>query len=478
MKKKRLLIIPCALLLAALAAAGIAARQFYLERYYVVSCQSAPYEDTARLLSNPYCGWYRIYGYALSDSAPPDMEAMQKNIASDDNELVLLELNLRNYAASDISPTGLAQLESILSAWEASGKQLILRFLYDWDGKARETEPDDISVIKRHMEQAAKAVNRHKSCVYLLQGIFVGNCGEMNNSNYMAAEQMRELAAYLDSVIDKSIFLSVRTPAHYRAISQSFDPLPAEKAFSGAIEARTGLFNDGMLGSASDLGTYGETPLAEAADFNGKGTRAEEIAFQNALCQYVPNGGEAVLDNEYNDFPNAVADLREMHVSYLDCGYDLAVLEKWRGSSYGGDGCFHGGDGCSYIGAHLGYRYAFRSSDCSFDPFRDGTAAFSLTIENSGFANSYRPFSSVVTVLREDGSVCDAIPVRSDARLWKSGESVTLQVPLDVCAYKEGTYRIYYRLSDPALDGRTILFANTLSLSEYGYPIATLTVEK
>lgn len=451
--------------------------QYYLDYYFTVDYQPESYHATNKNLNNPYQGWYRIYGYALSDSEPVNMETVQTAIASDDNQLVLLEINLRNYASSDISAAGLSQLESVLLAWKDSGKQLILRFLYDWNGKAKETEPKDISFIKRHMTQTAEIVNQHTDCIYLMQGIYVGNCGEMNNSNYMSEETMCELAEYLDSVIDKSIYLSVRTPAHYRAISKSFEPLDEKDAFSASLRARLGLFNDGMLGSISDLGTYGETSIADAKEFTDKGTREEEISFQNTLCHYVPNGGEAVLDNEYNDFSNAVTDLRDMHISYLDCGYDLAVLDKWRKAVYDGDDCFRGMDGYSYIGAHLGYRYAIQSSGCSFDTSHDDTATLSITMENSGFSGSYRIFTSTVTVLREDGSVCDTIPASADNRFWKSGETATFDVPLDIRAYKEGSYQIYYQLSDSALE-RNILLANDSKPSEYGYLVGSFTIGK
>ena len=66
----------------------------------------------------------------------------------------------------------------------------------------------------------------------------------MNNSNYMSLEHMRELATHLDSIIDPAIYLSVRTPEHYRIVSRSSEPLSSEDAFSGKISARTGLFND------------------------------------------------------------------------------------------------------------------------------------------------------------------------------------------------------------------------------------------
>lgn len=476
MKKKLPLIISILLILCI--CTGIGAYLFY-DRYYFTSVYETPaYKATNRTLDNPYCGWYHIYGYVPSDTEPVDMKNVQNTISKDTNELVLLEFNLRGYTASDISSAGLSQLEDVLLAWESAGRQMILRFLYDWDGRAREVEPKDISIIKRHMDQTAEIINKHTDHIYLIQGIYVGNVGEMNNSDYMSQENMYELATHLADVIDPSIYLSVRTPAHYRAISKSFEPLSAQEAFSGTIAARTGLYNDGMLGSANDLGTYGAESIALAKDYSGKGTREEELEFQDALCSYVPNGGEVVLDNEFNDLPNAVADLRKMHVSYLDCGHDLAVLNKWKESVYHGNDCFDGMDGFSYIGAHLGYRYTIVASDFTFDTFRDASATMTLSIENSGFSNSYRPFASTVTIVREDGSICDTIPVESDTRFWRSGETVTLTVPLDIRTYGIGSYRIYYKLSDPA-SGRRIRLSNTLGISEeYGCRIAALTINK
>ena len=38
--------------------------------------------------------------------------------------------------------------------------------------------------------------------------------------------------------------------------------------------------------------------------------RMEELAFQEKLCSRVPNGGEVIIDNEYNDLECAIADLK------------------------------------------------------------------------------------------------------------------------------------------------------------------------
>lgn len=473
---KKILLTAFCILFTALSTAGLGIYSFQRYDYFTISYRPMDCPPSSRQLNNPYRGWYHIYGYTLSDAAPIDMEDMAKTIAKDANQLVLLEINLRNYPDCEISSAGLSQLESTLLAWQDAGKQLILRFLYDWNGKARETEPKNISIIKRHMEQTGKIVNKYANCVYIMQGIYVGNCGEMNNSDYMSLENMYELATHLNSVIDPAIYLSVRTPEHYRIVSRTNEPLSAEDAFSGQISARTGLFNDGMLGSESDLGTYGENAFVPSENFTGKGTRSEEIAFQNALCHYVPNGGEVVLDNEYNDFPQAVEDLRAMHISYLDSNYDLAVLDKWRNTNgYFQDSCFDGTDGYSYIGAHLGYRYALISSDCSFDTFRDDKAKLTVEMANSGFSASYRPFLSSVTVLREDGKLCDTIIADTDNRFWKSGETASWEVPLDIRAYQDGNYQIFYRLWDPATN-REIQLANDMEHTNYGYRLGSFTV--
>lgn len=151
----------------------------------------------------------------------------------------------------------------------------------------------------------------------------------MNNTNYGDIDQMRQLAETLAKNISPSIYLAVRTPAQLRGILYSRTPM-AGQSDEGSLASRLGLFNDGMLGSVYDLGTYDDTPLTSASEFNEQGTRSEELLFQNKLCQYVPNGGEVTIDNKYNNLDNAISDLSTMCVSYLNSDHDLAVLNKWK----------------------------------------------------------------------------------------------------------------------------------------------------
>lgn len=84
-----------------------------------------------------------------------------------------------------------------------------------------------------------------------------------------------------------------------------------------------------MLGTANDTGTYGDTP-ASADAYRSAWVREDELDFQNRLCNFVPNGGEVILDNPFNDLAHALSDLSRMHVSYLNSEHDPAVLDKWK----------------------------------------------------------------------------------------------------------------------------------------------------
>lgn len=436
------------------------------------SLEPVSFQESSASIRNPYQGWYRIYGCLLADNM--NISAVDDT----DNRLVLLEINLKTYSDKDISQKGLKNLDSLFALWANSDKQMIVRFLYDWDGKAMETEPKELQQILTHMTQVSKVVNRYADHIYILQGIFVGNCGEMNNSRYMTDTDMCQLIQHWASVTDSSIYLSVRTPAHWRTIAQSMEPLPKEDAFCGSAISRIGLFNDGMLGSGNDLGTYGELSFPDMTSYNDKASREDEIAFQDQLCEYVPNGGEVVLDNPFNDLENAVSDLRTMHISYLDCDYDSAVLDKWKSTIYEDkNSIFHGMSGYEFIGEHLGYRYVLRSLKCDHNPRFDKTARLILSIENNGFSNSLKKFDAILLLKNDKTNTTYSIPIESDTRFWKSQQITDITISLPMKDYEEGSYRLFFQLSDPATN-ETIQLANTLPLTKNGYLIGTLTLTK
>ncbi len=494
MKKNssRRIIIPICTVLAVLAiiAGGCAlygraldnAREYYRSRYLEFSFEPmADYGESAERLSTPG-GFYRMFGYMLADDVPEKEFGWQigrhiKECA--DSPLVLVEINLARFRDRPLSDDALDMARSILDAWAEADKQIILRFLYDWDGNSASTEPDDIKTVEAHMDQLAPAVNAHAGQIYTMQGVFLGDYAEMHGGRLLNADSMRRLIRHLGEIIDPGIFLAVRTPAQRRAILSSDEPMPE----GGGLAARLGLYNDGMMGSASDLGTYAEEN-AGAEDDAGHWQREKELSYQDAACLSVPNGGEAVIDNEYNDLENAIRDLGKMHVSYLNAGYDGAVLDKWRMSSVSTGDAWNGMDGYTYIERHLHCRYRCAGSsapeyDC-WSEDADGSAGeveIGFTMENAGFCSSLRPLALTATVTN-DGAVFSRTTIPADAlSSIADGGSCDFSFPVELGKCASGSYEIYLSCADSAT-GETVPFADNLPAGAYGSQIAAFSVER
>ena len=487
-------------------------KRLLLAEYVPVS-----FSESTKELQNPYIGWYTLRGYYLSEENEPNLSSLPS--ISDQPGLTLLEINLHAYQNQPIGEKGLLQLKRILEAWKRSGSQLILRFVYDWDGKGEENEPEELHTILTHMEQTIPIVNDYKDCVYLLQGIFVGSYGEMHGTKFMDREDMLTLISTLDNLADPAIYLSVRTPAQLRTIlaaqgssapstsstastvaakspaetasssvnssadtkvqdetaSASFSSKPATATSS--LAARLGLFNDGILGSESDTGTYGTLPPSQT-DYTSAWNRTDELFFQDTLCAGVPNGGEVILENPLNDFPACLDALRTMHISYLNSAYDGAVLEKWKESNCAAstDPLYQGISGYDYIGQHMGYRYVIQDMTLSFQPLKEENLTLSLTLNNTGFSAAYRDFSWTVTLAAEDGSL-HSFPLSLSSKALQPGEPFSVSFSVPARNLSEGTYSLYLSCYDPHLD-REILLASDTEHTLLGYTLGTLSCSK
>lgn len=414
---------------------------------------SEAFSEKIEPISNPYMGFYQIIGYTLSDDNNlPDN--YKDEILSYKRSLVLLEINLKNHRTTGISEKGIEQINSILSEWESSpnGTKLILRFLYDRDGIAYATEPESLSLILKHIEQIAKAVNQHSSCVYIMQGVFIGNWGEMHHSKFEDEKSVKQLMNKLCDVIDPSIYLSVRTPKQWRTVNCSQQP---------KSNTRIGLFNDGIMGSESDLGTYAENE------------REKELEFQNQLCRYVPNGGEVVFNQKLVSIESAVSALRKMQISYLNADYDSRVYEKWKSSVWQGDDQFNGCDGYTYIKSHVGYRFFIASSKIRKRGIINPKLCLSVTLINKGFSNTLKPFDTLIIFENAKTKECLHIPVDDDLTSLYGGNKKDLRIKLPLNEANKGEYLIYFCVNDKA-SGQRIVFANENQPQKNGILIGRL----
>ena len=473
---KLLNVFPFKLLIPVLVLLGILFFCLILAYSNRVTYTTESFFESAKELSNPYQGFYHIIGYTLSDDYR-EAGGFAYNTDAYTAALVLAEINLKNYRTCEISETGLTQLDDILTAWSNSPNhtKVILRFLYDWDGIAPATEPESIDIILKHMEQISTPVNNHSNTVYIMQGIFTGSWGEMHHSNFMDEASVKTLSSQLNDVIDPSIYLSVRTPSHWRMITDLYD-LPSKFPAFGADDSlmgRLGLFNDGILGSESDLGTYGDTKRRDAASPSYHGTRKEELAFQNQLCRYVPNGGEVIYNETLSDLKTSVSDLKTMHVSYLNADYDGRVMEKWRNTVWTGNDVFNGCDGLTYIKEHLGYRYFIRSCQIKKSGLIIPDLTLSLTIQNDGFGNTLKPFATTILLKNTTTGQSITVPLNADLRTLGSGQTKSFTFKLPVKELEQGIYQIYFSAKDETT-GQMILLGNQNEVTDNGYLLGQL----
>ena len=464
-------IIPVVLLLAVLALIGLVVVK---SRHINPSFSESISKESGDEIESPYCGWYHIYVYTLEDHQVGTLERQaEKHVKEDEYRLALLEINLMNYNEDDISDDALDELDLILSIWAESDKKVILRFLYDTEGNAAATEPDDINIVFSHIRQVAEVANTYASGVYMVQGVFLGDYGEMHDSPLLSNANIISLFNYMDQCFDRSIFLAVRTPAFCRMVNSSASPVNDSTLYTTI--GRTALYNDGLLGSETDLGTYAEDSSGED-DLRMKWSRAAEVDYQSLQNLYTPNGGEVVIDNPLNDFENATVSFTMMHISYLDADYDPEVLDKWKETLYEVDGPYYGLTQYEYISRHLGYRFVIRGASLAPpESFFGQTAKLTLRVENVGYSNCYRGLRLVLYATDEETGEGIIIPTNAAPRLWHAGKitRIDAEVPLD--RLTEGhKYRVSAALFDSA-SNEIIRFANETN-GTYDCTIGTLSI--
>lgn len=441
-------------------------------------------------LNRPDCGWYQLYSYYLRPNTAigDELYWTGKDETGYEFHLSLLEFNLAEYADGPLDVFALQNIRQVLEYFSLTKAKVIIRFLYDWEGLGMEKEPDDISIIQEHMKQAGDILNEYSNLIYTTQGIFVGSWAEMHDSRYLTDEAMTTLLLQYASATDSSIYLAVRTPNQYRTVFRELEEHPEKyekySVTADDLKKRLGLYNDGMLGSISDIGTY-QAGSAENAGLNAEELREAELSFQNELCRTVPNGGEAVSDNTFNDGKNAVEDLRKMHVSYLNKMHDEAVIDKWKNTVWEEEGSVY--NGCSvyeYITDHMGARFVLKGCTLSYKPYQKGDATGTVTIENIGFGNLYQPKRFFLTLINsETGKTIPLLDSQKDTILppvqqWNSGEEITLSFHFSPFDLEDGDYVLTAVLKEADME-EVISFANDSFREDLnGYQLGTITIQR
>lgn len=348
--------------------------------------QKSPFEfekshlqESTGKLCNPGCGWYRIFSFKVEEK--PDLQEAGYCLEPEDS-LVLVMLHIGAYRGKALDEKAFAHMRQILSFFVEKKKDMILRMVYDNEGRGLEHEPGMFGQVLAHIGQLKPLLREFAEYIYVFQGFLVGSWGEMHTSKFLAPKQLRQLEGALREDLGKDTFLAVRRPVYYRILHTAVGE-----------DRKLGMFDDAIFGSDTHLGTYG-TQSKNQVGWESPWNPAEELDFEEELGRYAPCGGEAVFDEQKNaptDLAEAAEKLRKMRVSYLNSAHDIRLLESWKNMAWKGKDCWKGMGGYDYIGRHLGYRFRIRETEVVFFPDEEKEWCLLLRMEivNDGFACCY-----------------------------------------------------------------------------------------
>lgn len=373
---------------------------------------------------NPSKGWYGLYPFVISEE--PDFDNLVWSLADGDViALVRIDIGRRQPGVGTDSPFTDAELDRadrILTWFEKHSREVILRIIYDTEGKGMEHEPSIIKNVAGHMRQLGPVIAAHADNIIVHQGIFVGSWGEMHDSKFLSENAVCELYETLVSACGNKVRIAVRTPMQHRFIMKYLTRyMGTGNADTDTGILRPALYNDAILSSEDDMCTYA-------------GGRTVWADYQDEVCTYAVCGGEAIHDNPLNDYDNAVKELANMHITYLNRQYDMAVLDKWRSNN-----------GYDYIGTHLGYRFVVTDTAVGRDAEEEtgsktqtgvGSIYINVRIANRGFACVYDMVRLLAEFRGKDGGCISRAEVMSDMSRIKPGDECTAAIRLpQECSY-------------------------------------------
>ena len=398
-------------------------------------------------IRNPRRGWYRIFPFTLGETWDPIQT--ESSLVKED-VLVLVEILLPNRKLK--GDTNVAQwLRQVFSFFQERGYDMMLRFSYDFEGKGYERDPDE-DVVLENIEPLLDIVNEYASHVFLIQGITVGSWGEMHSSRYLTKEYIRKFLEKIQWHMYPDIFRSVRKPFFWRMICK-------ENEWEKMEDEKIGLYNDGILGSPTDLGTFSEENPQRGEGIGEKYTweepwpKKKELPLLEENAYYAPVGGEVVAAEKKNSPDEMRTYFQKLHLTYLNRDYDGKELNRWKKLDCGEDGIWKGKSFYEYVEAHLGYRFVIRKVRWK----RKGNAKFlHLEICNTGFSC---PYGKMYAMIVEEYQEKRKIIAREKLSTIRCHEYKELVVELSKGKEREGKTKIYAVLAEENSD-RRFFYAN------------------
>lgn len=420
------------------------------------------YTETVSTINNPGAGYTSAVWYECNPNDTP--------VKNPNGNLVVLFVDIGAFSSGingekdyDLDESFFSGIRGTLENCRNNGSTVGLRFRYDANGISN-PEPETFEKILDHIHQIADDgfLNDYEDIIMYVESGFVGAWGEQHSGKFTSTEYKARLLDELLKIVPESISVTVRTPniiCEWAGIET--DEIAEYITEIGSDAARIGLYNDGYMGSDTDLGTYINP------------TRKESVQFMKKQMTHAYYGGEfsgnIEFAQKYDTYlpQNSIAEMYDTHLSYINSN----IWDLYKEYIYTADLNIQNCDNSAYYGEtvyqfmrdHIGYRFVLRDSNLTSETKQGGDVTVNFKIENTGFANPIKSQNSEV-ILEKDGKymICDT---DIDDREWFSTETVSeelnLKLPSDI---ETGDWNIYLKLTAGKADAedtkRTVQFAN------------------
>lgn len=396
------------------------------------------YTETTETFDNPERGFYTpVYiKYTENNNKVIRESEAKKN-------LIHLRLDIGQFSKAingkediELTQDMLNSFNQTLKMIKENGETAIVRFAYTYEGD-KNKEPS-IDMILTHIKQLCPIFTENQDVISYIELGFFGPWGEMHTSDVCTQENVAKALDVILNNTPEKIKIGVRQPKYYAYWAGiERDKLSKNVTTSGTKEYRVGLYNDGYLGSESDLGTFNNREL--------------EIKWLGNQANHTLYGGEVVANYASGTPLNTVKYMSEeafkTHTTYLNGIYNDKVLESWKNEKYEGkDQLYKGENGYTYIANHLGYRYVVRKANVQNKVEQGKKLNIELNIENVGFANLIN--NKIVTIVFVKNDKIYEVKTKIDPTKWESKQIKKLQFEVELPEkLDDGNCNIYLRIS-------------------------------
>lgn len=326
-------------------------------------------------------------------------------------------------------------LNETLENIKKNNGNVIIRFAYD-DFEGRKDLETSLDMILTHISQLKPIFNKNKEVISYVELGFFGPWGEMHSSSICTTENVNKAIDEMLESTPNTMKIGVRTPEYYAAWANiDRSKLNTNVTKKGTDAYRIGLYNDGYLGSESDLGTFKNREI--------------EISWLEKQAINTLYGGEVVANYADQEPLNTIEYISKegfrTHTSYLNSRWNNKVIESWKREIYNGeDEVYKGQTGYLYVANHLGYRFVLRKITNNID--RNMNLKLNLEIENVGFGNLVN--DKKVSIVLEKDRTTHEIVTDLDATTWNSREISNINLEIELPEnIGSGEWNIYLRIS-------------------------------